>query len=277
MAKQLVATLLTDFGTREPYPAAIKGVILSLCPQAQVVDISHDIPPYDVLAGAVVLGESAPYFPPGTVHVIVVDPGVGTGRRVLVGRFEGQTYVFPDNGVITAVAERGPAEALVVVRNPDYLPGLGVSTTFHGRDVFAPIAAQILNGLSIHRLGPEPETYRLLEIPACEETTDEIVGQVIYVDSFGNLISNIPEQIVRERWVHLDAVRGTCGDQDVGTLQGAYGFVEDGHPLMLFNSMGRVEVAVNRGRACDVLKAEFGTPIRLRARREALPGGQNEQ
>jgi len=271
MARQLLATLLTDFGSREPYPAAMKGVILSLCPYAQVVDISHEIPPYDVLAAALVLGESAPCFPPGTVHVVVVDPGVGTDRRVLVGQFEGRTYIFPDNGVITAIAERGPAEALVVVRNPDYLPRSPVSTTFHGRDIFAPLAARILNGLNIHRLGPQPETYKLLELPACEETENEIVGQVIYVDSFGNLISNIPEHLVRERWMNLQTVRGTCGERDVGGLQGSYGFADEGQPLMLFNSMGRVEVAVNRGRACDVLEAGFGTAIRLRARREALP------
>jgi len=274
MARQLLATLLTDFGTREAYPAAIKGVILSMCPQAQVVDISHDIPPFDIVSAAMVLGESAPYFPPGTVHVVVVDPGVGTDRRVLVGQFAGQTYVFPDNGVITAIAERGPAEALVVVRNPDYLPLSPVSTTFHGRDVFAPIAGQLLNGLNLHRLGPQPETFRLLELPACQETEDEIVGQVIYVDSFGNLISNIPEDTVRGRWINLPAVRGTCGERDVGTLQAAYGFVDEGEPVVLFNSMGRVEVAINRGRACDVLGAGFGTPVRLRARREALPGGR---
>ena len=272
MAKQLLATLLTDFGTREPYAAAMKGVILSLCPYAQVVDISHDIRPYDVLGAAMVLGESAPCFPPGTVHVVVVDPGVGTDRRVLVGQFQGRMYVFPDNGVITAVAERGPAEALVVVRNPAYLPKFPASATFQGRDVFAPIAAQILNGLHIQRLGPQPETYKLLELPACEETQGEIVGQVIHVDSFGNLISNIPESLVRERWMHLEAVRGTCGERDVGGIQSTYGFVGEGQPLMLFNSMGRVEVAVNRGRACDVFEAGFGTPIRLKARREALPG-----
>lgn len=274
MAKQLLATLLTDFGAKEAYPAAMKGVILSLCPQAQVVDISHDIPPHDVLAAALVLGESAPYFPPGTVHVVVVDPGVGTDRRVLVGQFERRTYVFPDNGVITAIAERSPAEALVVVRNPAFLPRFPASTTFQGRDVFAPIAAHVLNGLRIHRLGPQPETYKLLELPPCQETEGEIVGQVIYVDSFGNLISNIPERLVRERWMDLEAVRGTCGGKDVGGLQVAYGFVDEGRPLMLFNSMGRVEVAVNRGRACDVLEAGFGTVVRLKARREALPGGQ---
>jgi len=272
MAKQALATLLTDFGTREAYAGAMKGVIFSICPRAQVVDISHDIPPHDILTAAIVLGESAPFFPPGTVHVVVVDPGVGTDRRILVGRFDGQTFVFPDNGVITAIAERGPAEALVVVRNPNFLPPFPASTTFHGRDVFAPIAANLLNGLGVEQLGPEPETYRLLDLPPCEETDDEIIGQVIHVDSFGNLITNITEALVRGRWMNLETIRGLCGDRDTGMFQAAYGFVSEGEVVMLFNSMGRLEVAVNHGRASDVLGAGFGTPVRLKARREALPG-----
>jgi S-adenosylmethionine hydrolase len=244
----------------------MKGVILSACPRARVVDISHNVPPHDVLAGAFVLDGAAPYFPRGTVHVVVVDPGVGTDRRILAGRFAGQTYIFPDNGVITLIAERGPAEELVVVRNPDYLPGRPASMTFHGRDIFAPIAGQVLNGLRIGRLGPQPQTYQLLDIPACEEAEAEIVGQVVYVDGFGNLVSNIPERAVRGRWMDLESVRGWCAGRDVGCLQGAYDFVGAGEPVLLFNSMGRVEVAVNRGRASEFFNAGIGTVVRLAGR-----------
>ena len=264
MAKQPLVTLLTDFGTREPYVAAMKGVILSMCPEAQIVDITHEIPAHDVLAASFVLAESAPYFPIGTVHVVVVDPGVGTKRKILIGRYGGQVYVFPDNGVITTVAEGGPAVALVVVRNPNYLPMGPASTTFHGRDIFAPVAAHVLNGVELDRFGPQPDTFRLLDLPVCEETDREIIGKVIYVDTFGNLITNIPEEVVRGRWPDLDSVRGFCNDKGVGTLQGAYGFVTEGEPAMLFNSMGRVEIAINRGRASDVLEAGFGAEVRLR-------------
>ncbi len=266
MAKQHLATLLTDFGSRDAYVAAMKGVILSACPRARIVDLSHDVPAHDVLAGAFVLDGAAPYFPPGTVHVVVVDPGVGTDRSILVGRFDRRTYLFPDNGVITLIADRGPAEELVVVRNPNYLPSRPASTTFHGRDVFAPLAAELLKGLDIRRLGPRPDTYRLLDLPACEETPAEIVGQVVYVDTFGNLVSNIREEHVRRRWMDLETVRGSCAGRDVGPLRGAYGFAEEGEAVLLFNSMGRVEVAVNRGRACDHFHAGIGTVIRLTGR-----------
>lgn len=263
MAKQSLVTLLTDFGTQDAYAAAMKGVILRHCPRAQIVDISHDVPAHNVLAGAFVLAGAAPFFPPGTLHVVVVDPTVGTDRRILVGRFEGQTYVFPDNGVITLIAERGPAEGLVVVRNPDYLPRQPLSTTFHGRDVFAPLAAHILNGLSIDRLGPQPDTFKLLDLPVCQEAEGELIGQIIYVDAFGNLVSNIPAELIRRRWLDMESIRGTCAAREVGQLQPAYGFVEPGEVLMLLNSVGLIEVAVNRGRACDVLAAGLGTEVRL--------------
>ena len=267
MAKQVpLLTLLTDFGSQDAYPAAMKGMILSLCPRARIVDISHDVPAHDVVAGAFVLEQAAPYFPRGTVHVVVVDPGVGTDRRILVGRFDGRMYVFPDNGIITLIAERGPAEELVVVRNPAYLPARAASATFQGRDVFAPVVAHVLNGVDIRRLGPQPGTYRLLELPVYEETEDEIVGQVVYVDSFGNLVSNIPAEAVHGRWLDLERVRGWCAGRTIGAIQAAYGFAEEGQPVLLFNSMGRVEVAVNRGRACDVFQAGLGTVIRLTAR-----------
>jgi len=271
MARQYLVTLLTDFGSAEAYPAAMKGVILRRCGRANIVDISHDIPPHDVLSAAYVLAGAAPWFPPGTVHVIVVDPGVGTDRKILVGKFAGQTYVFPDNGVITMIAEAAPAEQLVAVRNPQFLPRGPISSTFHGRDVFAPIAAELLKGMSLARLGPQPDTFKLLDLPPCEEADGEIRGQVVHVDSFGNLITNIHEQVVGRHWPDLDGFHGFCAAADVGPLQGAYGFVEPGKALMLINSASLIEVAVNRGRASDVLGAAVGTPVRLAAATQPPP------
>jgi S-adenosylmethionine hydrolase len=264
-ARPSLVTLLTDFGLRDPYPAAMKGVILRTCPAARIVDISHGVPAHDVLAGALVLAQAAPYFPPGTVHVVVVDPGVGTDRSVLVARFGGQLYVFPDNGVITLVAERVPLEELVTVRHLERLVRPGASMTFHGRDIFAPLAGQILNGLDIRTLGPQPPSYKLLELPAWQQTPGEIVGEVVYVDSFGNLVTNIPADAVRARWAELRRVRGSCAGRDVGPLRETYAQAEAGETLILFNSMGMVEVAVNRGRAADVLNAGVGTVVRLTA------------
>ncbi len=264
MAKRTIATLLTDFGTADPYVAAMKGVILSMCSRARVIDISHEIPPQDVLAGGLVLAEAAPYFPSETLHVVVVDPGVGTDRRIIAGQFGGQIFLFPDNGIITFIAERLPLEAMAVVRNTQYLPPRDPSRTFHGRDIIAPIAGHLLNGLDIAKLGPAPDAYKLLDLPQPTPREDRVVGQVIYVDRFGNLVSNIPEQMVRERYADMGNMRVVCAGRDVGPLQGTYAFVDPGETLALFNSMGYVEVAVNRGRACDLLQAGVGAEVEIR-------------
>lgn len=263
MAKEALVTLLTDFGTRDPYVAAMKGVLLRGCPRARLVDLSHEVPAHDVLAAAFILAESAPYFPPETLHVVVVDPGVGTERRILAARFGRQNFLFPDNGVIGFIARALPLEAIVVVRSTRYLPPINPSMTFHGRDIFAPVAAHILNGVDIRQLGPQPDTYKLLDISAPSEQGGGLTGEVIYADTFGNLITNISEEVVRERWESLGRLHVHCNGRDVGTLQGTYAFVEPSQPLALFNSMGLLEIAVNRGRASDVLEAGIGAEVRV--------------
>lgn len=263
MARSHLVTLLTDFGTQDPYVAAMKGVILRAEPRAGIVDLGHDVPAHDVLAGAFVLGQAAPYFPPGTLHVVVVDPGVGTDRRILVGKFGRHLYLFPDNGVITFIANLCPLESLVVVRNPDYLPPGDPSMTFHGRDIFAPLAGRIIGGLDLRRLGPQPDSYKLLDVPEPAERDGALVGEVIYVDRFGNLVTNLSLQHVLGRWEYLDRVHVFCLGRDVGPVQGTYAFVPAGDPLGLFNSMGLLEVAVNCGRAREELNAGVGAEVRL--------------
>ncbi len=266
MARQRLVTLLTDFGRRDAYVAAMKGVILSRCPRTRIVDLSHEIPAQDVMAAALVLDEASRFFPKDTLHVVVVDPGVGTERRILAARAGGQDFLFPDNGVASLVLDRAPAEAIVAVRNPAFLDAT-IAPTFHGRDIFAPVAAAMLNGLAMSKLGPEPASMQLLDVPGCEAADGEVAGQVIYVDGFGNLVTNIPERLVREGWADLDALAATCGGQPVGGFQAAYAFVEPGESLVLFGSAGRVEIAINRGRACDAFDAGVGTEVRL-GRRE---------
>jgi len=263
MARIKIVTLTTDFGTADPYVGAMKGVILSMCPAARIMDISHDVRPQDVLCGAFVLAEAAPYFPDGTLHVVVVDPGVGTNRGILAARFGKQAFLFPDNGVITLIAQRMPLAGIFSVRNTRYLPPVEPSRTFHGRDIFAPVAAHLLNGLDIAELGPQPDAYKLMDIPPIEQRENEIIGQVIYVDRFGNLVSNIPESIVRGRYTALDRMRVLCGGRDVGPLQGTYAFVDPGRPVALFNSMGYVEVAVNRSSARLVLAQDVGAEVKI--------------
>jgi S-adenosylmethionine hydrolase len=260
MAKQPVVTLLTDFGAADPYVAAMKGVILSACPAATIVDISHDIPPQDVMAAALVLAQAAPYFPAGTLHVVVVDPTVGTDRRVLAGRFEEQLFLFPDNGVITFVAETMTMYALAVVRAAE-TPSASASMTFHGRDIFAPLAGQILRGQDVSKLGPSPSTYKTLDVPQPIEQDEHLVGQVIYADRFGNLVSNIPAKTVRRHWPDTGRLIVICAGRPVGQIHGTYAHVADGAALALFNSMGLLEVAVNRGSAAQRLAARVGSQV----------------
>jgi S-adenosylmethionine hydrolase len=262
-ARNPLATLLTDFGTRDPYVAQMKGTLLSICPQAQVVDITHEVAPQAVLEAAFILAQAAWCFPKGTVHVAVVDPDVGGDRKILAAKIDGHYFLAPDNGLLSFVGEDRTLEELVAVRNVDFLPPPGAPMTFHGRDVFAPLAGRILNGLDLHRLGPQPETYKLLNLTEPVTTGDDIVGQVIYIDRFGNLISNIPAATVSRQWPNMDNLRLTCAGRDAGTLQGTYSFVSSGQPLAVINSMGLVEVAVNLGFARDHFTAAIGSEIRV--------------
>jgi len=262
MANTYLATLLTDFGSSDPYVGAMKGAMLRACPHARIMDITHDIPPHDVLAAANVLADAAPHFPPETLHVVVVDPGVGTERNILAARYGEQLFLFPDNGVITFVNEHLPLREIAVVSDTRYVPARA-SATFHGRDVFAPLAGHILNGLEIGALGPPPNTLKLLEIPEAGRDDSGFVGQVIYVDHFGNLVTNIPGRAAQERWEEMSLTRVLCAGRDIGPLRRTYADVADGQPVALVNSAGMVEVAVNRGRAGDVLSAGVGTEVRV--------------
>jgi len=260
MARPQIVTLMTDFGTAGPFVAAMKGVILRICPRAEIIDISHEIPAHDLLAGALVLARAVPHFPPNTVHIVVVDPGVGTNRAILVGKFGDQTVIFPDNGVISLLERALPLGDIRICRNLPQSPNY-ISNTFHGRDIMAPLAAQILNGLNISTLGPRPATYKLFELPNPTVEDNRITGQVMYVDRFGNLITNISGELARQVGGRLLNVTTICNGKNAGPLTTAYGFVEKNSPLVLFNSTDMIELAVNQGRAVDLLEAEVGSPV----------------
>jgi len=236
---------------------------LSFQPRVPIVDITHDIRAHDVVGAAFILFHAAINFPPGTLHVAVVDPGVGTERRILAARFGEQHFLFPDNGIISFVAHHLPLREIAVVHNPRYMPHTPASMTFHGRDVFMPVAAHMLGGVQIHMLGTLPETYKTFDIPEPKATDDTIVGSVLHVDHFGNLISNITERMVRERWQHIDRLIVTCDSAPIGKLVNTYGHVAEGEPLALFNSMRLIEVAVNGGSAEKTFNAKVGTEVRI--------------
>jgi S-adenosylmethionine hydrolase len=255
-----IITLLTDFGTVDPYVGAMKGVLMTAAPGVPIVDICHDVPPHNVLAAAFIIAQVAPYFPKETIHVIVVDPGVGTDRRILAARMADQTYLFPDNGVISFIAAALPMQAMAVVLNTKYLPPIMPSMTFQGRDVFAPVAAHLARGVPIAELGPQPDSYKLLELPHAVAENGHITGRVIYVDRFGNLITDIPQGML-EVGRDLACLHVFCNGDDAGPLQATYALVDSGMPLALFNSMGLLEIAVNQGRACDFFSAGVGAPV----------------
>ncbi len=261
MAKRKIITLLTDFGTRDGYVAAIKGVLLARGGDVYVVDITHEIPPGDISAAGFVLNQVFDDFPPGTVHVAVVDPGVGTDRRILAARYASRTVVAPDNGLVSFVDERLPMEAMASVRNESYFLQGREGSTFDGRDVMAPVAAAISGGTNLARLGPVPERYTLLDLPQAEWDKRSLTGEVVYIDSFGNCMSNISRPLVTQCLPRMANVGVWANGRAVGPLQVAFAHVDPGEPLALLNSVGVVEVAVNGGHAANVLGLAVGDTI----------------
>jgi len=263
MAKRGIVTLLTDFGTCDGYVASMKGVLLSRAGDITVVDITHEIPPGDVLAGAFVLRQVLGYFPADTVHAVVVDPGVGTDRGILAAQYAGQTIVAPNNGLISLVDADYGLEGIALVRNEQYFLPSRVGRTFDGRDVIAPVAAALVCGVKLAQLGPPPETYALLELPQPHYSDGALTGQVMHVDRFGNCITNISKALLAEFLPRLAAVTVWAAGVSVGPIRGAFGHVASGQPVAILDSMDRLEVAVNSGRACDALGLRVGDKVKL--------------
>jgi len=252
-----VVTLTTDFGVRDPYVAAMKGVVCAACPGVQVIDLTHDIAPQDVLEGALFLAGAAPHFPAGTIHVAVVDPGVGTARNPLVVAAGGQVFVCPDNGLITLFAREHPIAEARVIANPAFLRH-PVSPTFHGRDVFAPAAGRLAGGARIEEAGDRIEEVVLLDVPCPErDSGGQVRGAVLHVDRFGNAITNIPRSFLGEGDVGSVCV----GSHRIERLHTTYGEVDAGQPLALIGSTGHLEVAVRDGHAGRQLQLERDTPV----------------
>jgi len=255
MSPSPIITLLTDFGTSGPYVAAMKGVILGICPAARIVDITHDISPQDVSEGAYVWAASFSYFPKATIHVGVVDPGVGGHRRPVAVRAAGHIFICPDNGLLSWVlADHPQTEAFELRRKEFFLPS--VSSTFHGRDIFAPAAAHIAKGTSLARLGPPAGRLLLHEVPRPQKLSDvELLGTVVHIDTFGNLVTNItlPDCENLTAWSPTSA-SVVVGGRKISGLRRTYQDVPPGEPLAYFGSLGRLELAVNKGSAAQILK-----------------------
>lgn len=261
MTSRSIITLLTDFGHQDPYVAAMKGVILSLNPEAVLVDLTHAVPPQDILAGAFLLGEAAPYFPPGTIHLAVVDPGVGTDRRGLAAWGGGQFWVGPDNGLFSPLFQEGEETIVVSLESPEYFRH-PVSATFHGRDILAPVAAHLSRGVPVDDFGPRITDPVVLTRPQPFFTLERVQGEIIYLDHFGNLVSNIRG---RDLWAWLGGKTPviTLGPLTIRGLARTYENLPPGEFLALVGSHGYVEVARVRGHAGYDLKVGQGTPLTI--------------
>jgi hypothetical protein len=261
MARPIVA-LLSDFGTTDHYAGAMKAVVISVCPDATLIDIGHDLPPHDVLAGALDLASCYRYFPAGTVFLVVVDPGVGSARRGIAADTGDYRFVAPDNGVLTAVFRESPPRKVVELTERKYARPT-VSRTFEGRDRFAPAAGWLAKGLPLASLGRAISDYRTIEIPVPEVRDDGIVGQVLRVDRFGNLITNIDRRTF-EKAVGGATLAITAGGHEIPRLVHTYEEADGVESCALFGSTDHLEIAVNAGSAAARLGLSRGAPVVVR-------------
>jgi S-adenosylmethionine hydrolase len=239
----------------------MKGVILSINPAATPVDVTHDIPAQDVRKAALVLDDVAEWFPDDTIHVVVVDPGVGTERAIVYARIGKQNYVAPDNGVLSRLAQRTPPSKLILLDQPEYwLPE--VSATFHGRDIMAPVAARLSLGLDPQCLGPPLDELSSLDWPKVHQTPERIEGRVLEVDSFGNLVTNITAEMLAGRPTD-SRVCIVCGIYETWGIYRTYADRLGGTFVALIGSHGRLELAVVGDNAAQRLGIQVGTPVIL--------------
>ncbi|HSM50389.1 MAG TPA: SAM-dependent chlorinase/fluorinase [Thermoanaerobaculia bacterium] len=252
-------TLLTDFGTRDYYVAAVKGTVLGLAPESRIVDLSHDLEPGDVEGAAFLLAAAAPAFPAGTVHLAVVDPGVGSARHRLVLAACGQLFVAPDNGLLTHLFDAGTVRAIERKDLDLAAPG----ETFHGRDRFAPVAAALLRGLDPAALGPEIGRPVRLPIPLPRRERDGAVGRVAHVDRFGNLVTDLPSG-----WLPAGcAFELRCGGALAVTRRAAcYAEIPPGEPAVVAGSLGTLELSLRDASLAGRSGCSRGDAVLLRLR-----------
>ncbi|MBE9581719.1 MAG: SAM-dependent chlorinase/fluorinase [Proteobacteria bacterium] len=261
-----VITLLTDFGLKDEYVGVIKGVILSINSRVQLVDISHNLTRHDILQAALVIKGAFRYFPKDSIHVIVVDPGVGGKRKVICLKKEGHVFVAPDNGVLSLVTQDGKADEICAVSNQAYFLK-PVSNTFHGRDIIAPVAAHLSKGIALPRLGEKLtlDDINTLDMPVPLLSSDEklLAGEIISIDHFGNLITNIDQEtfeIFTGKKKSGTVVIG-LGSSRIQGVSESYDTVKMGDPLAIFGSRNLLEISVNQADASSYFRARVGLAV----------------
>jgi S-adenosylmethionine hydrolase len=258
-----IITLTTDFGLSDGFVGVMKGVILCINPHATIVDITHDIAPQNVEQGAFVFANSYKYFPPNTIHVVVVDPGVGSTRRPIAGQIGETFFVAPDNGVVTLAMLKMQQEIWAVHLNRAEYWRPHVSNTFHGRDIFAPVAAHLSLGVPLESLGDPIIDWVQLACGLAMRYGNEIVGRVVHIDRLGNIITDIEEEMLKG----MDRTRVvvTLREKNFSGIKSTYSMVEKGEALALISSSGHVEVAVRDGNAAIMVGAKLGDEVVVRS------------
>jgi len=241
----MIITLLTDFGLKDNYVGVMKGVILRINPSISIIDISHSISPHNIKEAAFVLLNSYEYFPSKTVHVVVVDPGVGGRRKPIVVKTKKYFFVGPDNGVFTHIYENN-AKVYEIKNSAHFLAE--PSSTFHARDIFAPVAAHISKGVDVSQIGKKVSSYERFEIEKPEISEDKITGKIVYVDRFGNLVTNIPKEVITKK---LSTI--LIKDEVIDKINDSYDESKKGTLLAIIGSTGNLEISVNQGSAKNFL------------------------
>lgn len=259
LIKERFITLLTDFGTKDPYAASLKGVILRINPKVDIIDITHDIPPQDIFEAAFTLKCTYKFFPKDTIHIAVVDPGVGGSRKPILIKTKDYMFVGPDNGIFSFIIEEEEEKYIYHLNNKKYhLPV--ISDTFHGRDIFAPVAAHLSLGVSPDKMGEPMENASVLDIPKPVVKKGKICGTIIHVDRFGNLITNISSHLFNNL-VSDNPFEIEVGDRIIKKLNRAYSESNPGELLAIFGSSGLLEISVNLGNCAKELSLGKGDKI----------------
>jgi S-adenosyl-L-methionine hydrolase (adenosine-forming) len=262
LMNSLIVTLTTDFGPSSPYVAAMKGTMLSVNPDLRIVDLSHSIPPQQIEAGAFALADAALVFPTGTIHVAVVDPGVGTKRAIIYAEIAGHHFICPDNGLLTRLADRQPPTKIIEVTNKQYFRST-VSSTFHGRDIMGPVAAHLSLGLNPDELGAPISELSRLDFPDAYRMANRIEGQVISVDSFGNLITNITREMLAGAPTD-ESITVRCDEHETQGIFQTYGDQPPMTLVALIGSNDQLEIAIVEDSAQIMLGVGKGAPVEVR-------------
>ncbi|MFH5832965.1 S-adenosyl-l-methionine hydroxide adenosyltransferase family protein [Halalkalibaculum sp. DA3122] len=255
-----IVTLTTDFGLQDYYVSAMKAVMLDIAPDVRFVDISHEVPDQDIMAGSWVLQNSAPLFPTGSVHLVVIDPGVGTDRNPIALKVDDQYYVGPDNGIFSLLTEDKEFEAVRLTNDTFWHEQR--SNTFHGRDIFAPVAAHLSNGVSLADLGEPLEDLKTYRWASPIADKDGLQGWIIHIDKFGNLVTNLHYSLI-EDVIGKQSVKIYVGNMILDELVPTFGSVPDGEPAAYIGSSGMLEVGINKGDAAEMMSVKKGAQISL--------------